>query len=267
MADMKNFNLNTDQIVARHFDEASGGYANAYVDGSFFSYYFSKRLDIVLDSLQNYDCARILDVGCGPGMMAEYSIKRGFEFFGIDISKKMIDECISKFGHANSVHFSVGKLQSLEFKNSFFDVVLCMGALEYVNEDEIENAISEMMRVLKPGGLLLISLMNKGSFFAWHRRAKNYVLKKLTGREDRAESYDDLSRPFSETYFRALLSSKRLAIVDAVFFGLNIYPYFLEWRMSHQLRIKLSKSLDSIIRGRIKWPYMAFIVKARKQNE
>jgi ubiquinone/menaquinone biosynthesis C-methylase UbiE len=261
---MKNSNLDRDLIVAQHFDEAAGGYAKAYTDGSFFSYYFKRRLDIVLSSLQNYDRARILDVGCGPGMMAEYSIKRDFEFFGIDISEKMIDECINKFGHVDSTNFSVGKLQSLEFKDSFFDVVLCMGALEYVNEDEIENAFSEMIRVLKPGGQIIVSLMNKGSFFAWHRKAKNYISMKFTGHDNRAENYDHLSRSFNEIYVRNLLMAKRLAIIDVVFFGLNVYPYFLEWRMSHQLRINLSKHLDNIIRGRFKWPYMAFIVKAKK---
>ncbi len=263
---MTNSNIDADWRVAQHFDKTAGGYANAYTDGSFFSYFFNKRLDIVLDSFQNYDHARILDIGCGPGMMAEYSIERDFEFFGIDISERMISECISKFGHNNSTHFSVGKLQSLDFQDSFFDIVLCMGALEYVNKDEIEDALSEMIRVLKPGGQIIISLMSKGSFFAWHRKVKNH-LKKLIGRDDRAESYDDLSRPFDEASFRTLLTSKRLTIVDVVFFGLNVYPYFLEGRMSHQLRVKLSKVLDSIIRRKIKWPYMAFIVKARKQNE
>ncbi len=257
-------NLNIDQKVSTHFDSVAEGYANAYKDGSFFSYFFNRRLEIVLDSLNKYEQATILDVGCGPGMMAEYSIEKGFEFFGIDISEKMIDECINNFGYASSTHFSVGKLQKLEFPDSSFDVVLCMGALEYVERDEIEDALSEMLRVLKPEGQIIMSLMNKNSFFAWHRRLRGKILKKLKGRDIQAESYDDLSRPFDESSIRTLLSLNQLSNIKTVRFGLNIYPYFLEWRIPEQLRIKISKALDKVIRGVFKWPYMAFIVKARK---
>ncbi len=257
-------NSNTDQIVAQHFDELAGGYANAYKDSSFFAYFFNRRLEIVFDSLNKYDRATILDVGCGPGMMAEYAIEKGFDFFGIDISEKMIEECINNFGNTNSTHFSIGKLQKLEFPDAFFDVVLCMGALEYIPRDEIEEALAEMIRVLKPNGKIIISLMNKNSFFAWHRRLRAKLVKKIKGRDVQAESYDDLSRPFDEKTIRALLNSKQLQNIDTTCFGLNIYPYFVEWRIPHQLKIKLSNILDSMIKGRFKWPYMAFIVTARK---
>lgn len=261
---MNNLSTDLDQKVSTHFDSVAEGYANAYNDGSFFSYFFNRRLEIVLESLNKYDQATILDVGCGPGMMAKYSVEKGFEFYGIDISEKMIEECINNFGQENSTHFSVGKLQKLEFPDAFFDVVLCMGALEYVPKDEIEESLAEMIRVLKPNGQIIMSLMNKNSFFAWHRRLRAKLVKKIKGRDIQAESYDDLSRPFDEKSIRALLSSKQLKNIDTSRFGLNIYPYFLEWRIPHQLKIKLSKILDSIIRGRFKWPYMAFIVKARK---
>lgn len=257
-------NPTTDQQVSIHFDSVAEGYANAYKDGSFFSYFFNRRLEIILDSLNKYDHATILDVGCGPGMMAEYSIKKGFEFFGIDISEKMIDECINNFGHATSTHFSVGKLQKLEFSDSSFDVVLCMGALEYVERDEIENALAEMLRVLKPDGQIIMSLMNKNSFFAWHRRLRGKILKKIKGSDFQAESYDEFSKPFNENSIRALLKSQQLSNIETVRFGLNIYPYFLEWRIPDRFRIKVSRILDGLIRGLFKWPYMAFIVKAKK---
>ncbi len=257
-------NPNLDQQVANHFDEMAEHYANSYSDGSFFSYFFNRRLEIVLDALSKYDRATILDIGCGPGMMAEYSIQRGFEFYGTDISEKMIGECINKFGDSQSTHFSVGKVQKLEFPDSFFDVVLCMGILEYVDQEEISSAIAEVVRVLKPEGQIIVSLMSKNSFFAWHRRLRGHIRKILTGRDGQIESYDDLSRSFEEKIVRALLNSQKLSDVNVAYFGLNIYPYFLEWRIPTQWRINFSKGLDRIIRGRFKWPYMAFIMKARK---
>ena len=254
---------NIDQSTAQHFDTAAQGYADSYTNGSFFSYFFNRRLEIVLDSLKNCENAKVLDLGCGPGMMAVHSIEKGFEFYGIDISEKMIDECINRFGHINSIHFSVGRLQNLDFPDNFFDVVLCMGVLEDVDRDEIENSISEIARVLKPGGRIIISLMNQNSFFAWHRRIRN-SLYKLIGRNEQAESYDPLSRPFEEKSFCKLLKEQSFNEINISFFGLNIYPYFWEFKIPDRLRIKISKNLDNTINGRFKWAYMAFIVKAIK---
>ena len=98
-----------DLKVARHFDSIAETYADSYKNNSFFSYYFDRRLELVFNFLEKCDNAKILDVGCGPGMMAEYCARRGFDFFGIDISEKMIDKCINDFGQHGSNHFSVGK--------------------------------------------------------------------------------------------------------------------------------------------------------------
>ncbi len=258
-------NSDADQIVAQHFDEVAGCYANAYKDSSFLSYFFNRRLEIVCASLNKYDRAAILDVGCGPGMMAEYSIKKGFEFFGVDISEKMIEECVNNFGHASSTHFSVGKIQKLEFPDAYFDVVLCMGALEYVERDEVEDALSEMIRVLKPDGQIIMSLINKNSFYKWQRRLRGRIFKKIKGSDVQTETSDEiLSKPFDENAIRTLLASKKLSNIQTIYFGLNIYPYFLEWRIPEQLRIKISKILEKMIKGLLRWPYGAFIVKARK---
>lgn len=206
-----------DLKVAGHFDGLVKAYADAYTNGSFFSYFFNQRLKIVFDFLERHNHATVLDVGCGPGMMAEYCVDRKFEFFGIDISEKMINECVNKFGHIDSTHFSVGKIQNLEFPNTFFDLVLCMGVLEYVDADEIDDAVSEMARVLKPGGTIIISLMNKSSFFVWNRVWRNSLLKRFTRWECSAESYDELSRAFDEDNFRNLLNLHQFNDVKVVF--------------------------------------------------
>lgn len=259
-------NSTSDLKVAQHFDSIAETYADSYTNNSFFSYFFNRRLKIVFNFLENCNRATVLDVGCGPGMMAKHSIERNFEFFGIDISEKMIDACINQFGHLNSTHFSVGKIQNLEFPDSFFDVVLCMGALEYVDRDEIDSALSEMLRVLKPDGLLVMSLMNEKSFFTWNRKIKNSILKKFFGRDRSNESYDGLSRAFDENYVRSLLKLSQLTEIEIVFFGLNILPSFLENKLPDRIKIILSKGLEKIFKNRFSWSYMAFIVKAKKER-
>jgi ubiquinone/menaquinone biosynthesis C-methylase UbiE len=259
--------LSTDRKVAEHFDAIAGGYADNYANDSFFSYYFQRRLKIVFNFLKNYDRATVLDVGCGPGMMAKYSLERGFDFYGIDISEKMIDACIDRFGSTNSTHFSVGKIQELKFPDAFFDVVLCMGALEYIDRAELDGAIAEIARVLKPNGQIIISLMYKQSFFAWSRRLKNSIKAKITGRTYNSESYDGLSRTFDPKAFQTSLHTHQLANeIEIEFFGLNILPSFLEERLPDKFKIMVSQGLENIVKGRLKWLYMAFIVKARKKH-
>lgn len=197
---------NLDRQVANHFDSLAAAYTSSYTDDSFFAYFLGQRLDIIADSLKDYDRAKILDVGCGPGMMAYHSIAREFEFFGIDISEKMIDECNNKFRKEKFVNFSVGKIQKLDFSDDLFDVVLCMGILEHVPKDEIECALSEINRVLKPGGQVIISLMNENSLFAWQRRVRNYLSKIIFRKDNLSQSYDHLSRPFEEKTILPLLN-------------------------------------------------------------
>jgi ubiquinone/menaquinone biosynthesis C-methylase UbiE len=257
------------QKVAQHFNRHAAGYAGNYTNGSFFSYFFNQRLEIVFDTLKNYKNAKICDLGCGPGVMVDPCVKMGFEFWGVDISEKMICECTNKFGHLESAHFSVGKLQTLEFPDAFFDVVVCMGALEYLDEDEVEDALTEMKRILKPGGEMVISLMNKKSFFYWHRRMSNSIkssIKRLIGRNiiDETESHDGLTGAFDKKIFCSSINSKNLKVTDSIFYGLNIYPYFLEERISTQLRIKSSRVLYNIFKGKLEFLYMAFIIKAIK---
>jgi ubiquinone/menaquinone biosynthesis C-methylase UbiE len=258
-----------DHKVSTHFDSIAESYAEHYTSGSFFSYYFEQRLNIVFNILNSFDQVKVLDVGCGPGKMAEYSIDRGHEFYGIDISEKMIESCLKKFKHVDSAHFSVGKLQSLEFPDSFFDVILYMGVLEYIDPDEIDIAVSELARVLKPSGTVILSLSYSHSFFRWYRRMRNRIEAILTREKNDIESYsyDGLSRAFDENTFNDFL--KLYQIKDeakTVFFCANILPSFLENRLPDEWKIFISKSLDRIIRGRLRWPYMAFIMKATKSK-
>jgi ubiquinone/menaquinone biosynthesis C-methylase UbiE len=257
-----------DHNIATHFDSISKSYAEHYTNGSFFSYYFEQRLNIVFDFLGNFDHAKVLDVGCGPGMMAKYSIDRGFEFYGIDISESMINSCIKKFGNLDSIHFSVGKLQALEFPDSFFDVVLCMGVLEYIDPDELDRAVSELSRVLKPGGTAIFSLLYNNSFPRKYQRTRNRVKAIITGKNNDIESYnsDGLSRAFNEDFIRKSLNLYQVTDeFEAVYFCINILPSFLENRLSDKWKIIVSKGLDSVIKGRLKWPYTAFIFKAKKK--
>lgn len=104
---------------------------------------------------------KILDIGCGPGIYTRDLLLRGWEVWGMDLSPKMLEqakESIKDLPSASRAHFSTGQMENLAFDPSFFDAVICIGVLPYV--DSLEKAVLEVSRILKPGGFVLFQLSN-----------------------------------------------------------------------------------------------------------
>lgn len=98
---------------------------------------------------------KILDIGCGTGELA-YQLAddlKDSEIHGIDISKTMIDKAKVKKGNHN-VKFKVGDVEDLPYKDNAFDVITCSHSFHHYPDKE--KAISEMYRVLKHDGRLMI---------------------------------------------------------------------------------------------------------------
>ena len=101
--------------------------------------------------------SRVLDVGIGDGFLAEWLHTQ--ELWGIDISAK---RCRRARERLPGAHILVGDVQALSFSDNAFDVVICADALEHM--DRPEKAISEMMRVVRPGGSVIVSVPNEAGF-------------------------------------------------------------------------------------------------------
>jgi len=106
----------------------------------------------------------ILDVGSGPGRIAEIILKdKQFKYQGIDISPEMLKALRKKFRKkSNFVGAKVGDISvSLPYKPNSFDIITSVRVLKYNrNWPEI---IKDIYRVLKRGGLFLFSIPNKHS--------------------------------------------------------------------------------------------------------
>lgn len=103
---------------------------------------------------------KIIDVGCGSGnltLMIAKRLKEGGEIIGIDASENMIKECNKKNLSKNyPIKFQLGIMESLPFKDNYFDVVISSLAIHHVPKDAKILAFREFARVLKSGGRLLI---------------------------------------------------------------------------------------------------------------
>lgn len=121
------------------------------------------RRESVLSLLDDYAknrSLRILDVGCGPGGVMEEVLKRGHNVVGVDISEEMLKEAreTSKKYRHEGISCIHGDMEYLPFSKNSFDVVLCVGVLPYLQSDR--KSISEISRVVKTGGIIIITLPN-----------------------------------------------------------------------------------------------------------
>ena len=104
----------------------------------------------------------VLEVACGTGLVALKVAERTSKVYGIDISSPMIEEAkkkVQELGIKN-VEFSVKDAYALPFDNDMFDVAICNNALH--NMMSPQKALSEIKRVLKPGGRFIAVIVGIG---------------------------------------------------------------------------------------------------------
>ena len=121
---------------------------------------------IWLDHIARYEFAStyvrgklVLDIACGTGYGSKILWDGGAaKVFGVDVSTEAINFALNKYKNER-LEFRAGDIGSIDFAANYFDVVVCFETIEHVKNQE--RALSELLRVLKPDGLLIISSPNR----------------------------------------------------------------------------------------------------------
>lgn len=117
----------------RHFDRVTGGWAGR----------------------------RVLDLGCGGGFMAEALARRGARVIGLDPALPAVAAGqVHRRAAGLEVAYLVGRGEALPLAAAALDAVVCVDVLEHV--DDLPRLLSEVARVLRPGGLLLFDTVHDG---------------------------------------------------------------------------------------------------------
>ena len=96
----------------------------------------------------------ICDLGCGPGQIARYLHRHGVKTLGVDLSPNMIAEA----QRLNpEIHFHQGDMLSLPDADNSWGGIAAFYCIIHIPRDQIVEALLEMKRVLKPGGILLLT--------------------------------------------------------------------------------------------------------------
>ena len=170
--------------IRSYFDAFAGEYAR----GREREFSFAAQRCIALDILPAR-LERVLDAGCGPAVMAPDLLERADEYWGTDLSAQMIAHGRARMENHprhNCCRLVVADAEALDFPSGFFDAIVSLGMLEYL--PSYERALAEMFRVLRPGGVAVLSVPNRASAYHGSRRATGAVrsfIKRLLKRAPR----------------------------------------------------------------------------------
>jgi len=111
----------------------------------------SMKIISILSEFKDLSGSKVLDIGCGKGLIAKNLGKYCKEIISVDVKDKRLDK--------EGYKFELVKDEKLPFKDNSFDIVISNQVIEHVNDQNIH--INEIYRVLKNGGICYLATPNR----------------------------------------------------------------------------------------------------------
>jgi 2-polyprenyl-3-methyl-5-hydroxy-6-metoxy-1,4-benzoquinol methylase len=243
--------------VLEHFDASSRNWEAIYSDSGVRAAVVKNRHALALDwirELHDAADARILEIGCGAGLLSVALAQLGYAVEALDASERMVDRSraqAAKLG-LDRMNVDVGDANALAFGDEVFDLVVALGLLPWLHSPGV--AIREMARVVATNGVVLVSADNR---LALHRvldprftpvlepinvRIKRYLERKGLWKE--AETLD--ARSHTPRAIDRMASQAGLEKVRSQTLGFGPFSLFGRFVLPDSLGVKLDRRLQCL---------------------
>lgn len=193
--------------------------------------HWAREAVLPADEAHVFKGLHVLDVGCGGGAMAEPLAERGATVTGIDL---VADQIAAAEIHARerglAIEYGVESAEALAQSGALYDVVLALDVIEHAAEQTV--LLSALGRLVKPGGLLLVTTLNRtAKSFLYAIVVAEHVLRYVPRG---THSWDKFRRP-EEVH--GILAAEGL--VTERIMGLAFSPFRApRWRVSSDLGVR-----------------------------
>ena len=148
-----NLKTQTPDNVQSSYDAVADRYADRFFDELNHKPFDCQMLDWLIERVGT--TSTICDLGCGPGQIAHYLQAHGAQVTGIDLSLEMVKAARA---HNPGIAFEQGNMLALDgVANGTFAGIAAFYAIVNLSHEELPRAFTELRRVLRPGGWLLLS--------------------------------------------------------------------------------------------------------------
>lgn len=189
----------------------------------------AEHFNLVESNFQALKNIKILDVGCGGGLITIPLHNMGAQVTGIDASEKNI-KIASAYAKKQGleVDLQVGYAEGLMEGDKKFDVVIALEIIEHVNDPEFFVAC--LSELVKPGGLLLISTMNKTlKSLALAKIGAEYILRWLP------IGTHSWSKFIAPSNLHDMCAKHQCKMLNEK--GISFNPLFNEWKLTNDLSV------------------------------
>ena len=260
------FDEKADEYTDRHYFETQGGCLWA-------------RHRAILGMLRRASLpagAKVLEVGCGPGLLSVDLAALGYGGTGVDIAPAMIERCkrLAMELGITSWDYRIGDVESLGVSEGSFDIVVAAGVIEYLPTDEC--MLKEVWRALKPDGLLILNVTNRYGYTACLTPVLNkikrapgvsktlsLVRRVVVGGKYGAITVNFAPRKHSPRVFRNTLQRHGFRIAEDQFIQFSFLPAPF-CTLTERLTKKLEDRLDAMDRTMVRGLGSCYLVSARK---
>lgn len=218
-------------VFEQHYrDMAASRFTSAFTYGR-------HKVDVVLDRelAKLPPGADALDVGCGTGVYVKRFQAQGMRAVGVEPAEGMI-EAARRFDP--SLDIRKGIATELPFPDASFDFVSAIEVLRYLHREDIRASLREMMRVLKPGGTLFVTMVNRYALDGF------YVFNWI--RQQRKRSSFDVENPHCEFFTPSEMNRelRNAGGVDVHAVGRLFAPMRIAYRLSAPMAQQFARRFE-----------------------